>query len=413
MFTNQLFEMALHITEPYYIADLSFDPKERKLDIEIDFRKGAKFTIIGDQGEKVQGTAYDTIKKTWRHLNFFEHECYLHARVPRVKYDGGIKQVKMPWEGLANGFTLLLEAIIVMMAMSMPVRKISMLMKVSEKKMWRILDKYVREGLGIEDYSEVKVIGIDETSQAKRHNYITLFVDLLRKKTLFIADGKDADTIDEFISMLCKQKGKPEKIEEVSCDMSPAFIKGVNEHLPNAKITFDRFHCMKIINEAVDAVRKEERKNDPNLKGLRYVFLKNENHLTKKQRSLLETLKLSDCGKKTLKAYHLKELYRLGYESQTEEAFEEYLKKWYYSATHSQLEPIIKAAKTIKEHWDGVVRWRKSQISNAILEGFNSLIQAAKARARGYATSKNFKIIAFLLTGKLNFNQLNPHWLPT
>ena len=413
MVTKQLFEMALHITEPYYISDLSFDPEKKRLDIEIDFRKGAKFTIIGDHGEEIQGTAYDTKKKTWRHLNFFEHDCYLHARAPRVKYDKGIKQVKMPWEGFANGFTLLLEALIIQMCMGMPVFKVSAIIGETDDKIWRVLKKYVLKALENEDYSDVRMIGIDETSQAKRHDYITLFVDLEKRKTLFIADGKDSGTIDEFNSMLCKQKGDPENIKEVSCDMSPAFIKGVTENLPNAKITFDRFHCVKIINEAVDAVRKQERKDDPTLNGLRFLFLKNESELTQKHKEILDRLRLEDCGKKTLQAHQLKEMFRLGYESQSEEMFEKYLKKWYRLATHSKLEPMVKAAKTIKNHWDGVIRWNQTKINNGILEGFNSVIQAAKARARGYSTSTNFKIIIFLMTGKLDFNKLNPNYLPT
>jgi transposase len=85
------------------------------------------------------------------------------------------------------------------------------------------------------------------------------------------------------------------------------------------------------------------------------------------------------------------------------------LKKWYFWSTHSRLAPIIKAAKTIKKHWDGVLAWKKSQINNGILEGLNSIIQAAKAKARGFKTFRNFRIVVFLLTGDLNFKVLNPN----
>jgi len=80
------------------------------------------------------------------------------------------------------------------------------------------------------------------------------------------------------------------------------------------------------------------------------------------------------------------------------------LKKWYFWATHSRLEPIKEAAYTIKRHWDGVLRWFKSKINNGILEGINSLVQAAKAKARGYRTTKNLIIMVYLIAGKLNFN---------
>ena len=97
------------------------------------------------------------------------------------------------------------------------------------------------------------------------------------------------------------------------------------------------------------------------------------------------------------------------YKASTEQDFECLLKKWYFWATHSRLDPIIKAANVIKKHWDGVLEWKKSQINNGILEGLNSIVQAAKAKARGFKTFRNFRIVVFLLTGNLNFKSLNPN----
>ncbi|NPV01391.1 MAG: ISL3 family transposase [Brevinematales bacterium] len=375
---NKLFEMALGITEPYFVKDIEFDADKKKLDIHIDFRKGAMFTITGKNGEAVQAKAYDTVDKTWRHLNFFEHECYLHARVPRIKYDDGIKQVKMPWEGMSNGFTLLFEALLLQLCMGMPVYKASKITGASDDKIWKMLERYVLAYLKQSDYSDVTAVGIDETSQKKHHDYITLFVDLIRRRTLFIADGKGSGTVEEFISMLEQQNGKAENISQVSCDMSPAFIKGVRENLPEAEVTFDRFHVMKIINDAVDRVRRLEVRTDPNLKGMKYVFLKNNENLTPGDLDKLDKIRFAECGKKTLKAFQLKELFRELYTAGTDEVFERGLKKWYYLATHSRIGAIVEAAKTIRRHWDGVMNWIKSRINNGILEGIASLIQAGK-----------------------------------
>lgn len=139
-----------------------------------------------------------------------------------------------------------------------------------------MLDHYVDEARKQQDFSDVSVVGVDETSEAKGHNYISLFVDLKGKNTIFIADGKDNRTVSDFKEDFETHKGKAENITDVSCDMSPAFIKGVTEQLPRAQITFDKFHILKIINEAVDDVRRAEAKKNPILKGCRYVFLKNE-----------------------------------------------------------------------------------------------------------------------------------------
>ncbi|MBT6341632.1 MAG: ISL3 family transposase, partial [Desulfobacula sp.] len=141
----------------------------------------------------------------------------------------------------------------------------------------------------------------------------------------------------------------------------------------------------------------------------RYVLLKNHNNLTKNQKDKLEELKLSKLNLKSIRALHIRENFQEIYKASSEEEFETLLKKWYFWATHSRLGPIIKAAKTIKNHWDGVLEWKKSQINNGILEGLNSIVQAAKAKARGFRTFRNFRIVVFLLTGDLNFKALNPN----
>ena len=178
---KMIFSAALGINEPWFVTDVKFNVENKRLDIDLNFKPGSKFEVagIGSFG------AYDTVQKSWRHLNFFEHECYLNARVPRVKDDNGTLHTVMPgWSGLSNGFTLLFEALILQLSMSMPIAKVSELLKVSSGKIWRMLDNYVNSALLMNDYSEVKVVGMDETSIAKGHDYITLFVDLLKKRTI-------------------------------------------------------------------------------------------------------------------------------------------------------------------------------------------------------------------------------------
>jgi transposase len=160
---------------------------------------------------------------------------------------------------------------------------------------------------------------------------------------------------------------------------------------------------MKIVNNAVDEVRRQEQKDQPALKNTRYIFLKNPENLTHNQAETLEQIKLKDLNLKTMRAYQI----RLNFQefwNQPLELAEGFLKKWYYWATHSRIEPIKEAAYTIKRHWNGVINWFKSQINNGILEGINSMIQAAKARARGYRTVDYLITMIYLLNGKLKFN---------
>ena len=162
-------------------------------------------------------------------------------------------------------------------------------------------------------------------------------------------------------------------------------------------------------------MRREESKEKPLLKGNRYIFLKNEDKLTNKQRKTKQELSLSKLNLKAMRALRIRETFQEIYQANRLEDFEILLNKWYFWATHSQLKPIIKAAKTIKRHWAGVVKWKESQINNGILEGLNSILQAAKRKARGYK-KRHFKIIAYLMTAKLNFSNVNSNclsFLPT
>lgn len=403
---EKLFEMALHISTPWYIKGIEFSEAEKRLNIHIDFKKGARFYYESkEEGIKGDFKAYDTVQKEWRHLNFFEHECYLIARVPRIDAGNGrIRVIKTPWEGESFGFTLLFEALILQFAKSMPVHSISKIIKEDDHKIWDVLKYYVENTLEKADYSNIQVIGMDETSQKRNHNYITIFVDLKGKKTIYIAEGKDSKTVKGFVENFKNHNGNVENITDVSCDMSPAFIKGVKDNMPNAEVTFDKFHILKLINDGVNEVRKLEARSNPLLKGKKYIFLKNKTNLTKKQGNELKKLSLSKLNLKSIKALHIRESFQEIYMAENEEEFILLLKKWYYWATHCNLEPIKEVAKTIKKHWDGIVAWKRSQINNGILEGLNSIIQAAKAKSRGFKTFANFRIMAFLLTGKLEFD---------
>lgn len=411
---NTLFEKALAIEPPWFIKEIRFDEGQEQLDIFIDFRRGATFVYEDEEsGSKGEFKVYDTVNKIWRHLNFFEHECRLHCRTPRVKTDEGkVRLITPPWAGLNSGFTLLFEALILQLCSHMPVHDVGRIIGETDAKLWRLLESYTERGRKETDWSEVNTVGMDETSRAKGHEYITLFVDMGEKRTLHVAEGKGSEAVKEFAGELAKRDIEPTQVKQVSCDMSPAFIKGVRENLPQAEITFDKFHILKVINDAVDAVRKAEVKENPLLKGEKYLVLKNRSNLSTKQRETLASLEVPKLNLKTIRALHIRENFQEIYNARSLSGFVILLKKWYWWATHSRLEPMRKAAHTIKRHWEGVINWKRFQINNGLLEGLNSLIQAAKAKARGYRTARNFKIIVYLLTGKLNFRKINPHFVP-
>ena len=409
---KDLFAKALLVEKPWFVHDINFDQNAGKLEIWIDFERGSSF-YYEDKELGIEGhfKAYDTTEKTWRHLNFFQYQCYLHAWIPRVDLGNGkIRQVQAPWEGHAPGFTLLFEALILELVKVMPVHNVCQVLDVYDNKLWKMIKAYTNKARAEEDYSGVTVVGLDETSVRKNHVYVSLFVDIEEKRTIFVTEGKDHTVIQAFVSDLVAHGGQPDNIEQVSCDMSPAFIKGVEANLPNASVVFDRFHVSKVINEAVDKVRKGEVEKNPILKGSKYIFLKNRENLNAYQKQQLEGIRLSGLNLKTMKALNIREAFQQIYQAPTAEMFDKLLRKWYFWATHSRIEPIKEAAYTIQRHWDGIVNWFDYKISNGILEGFNSIFQAAKAKARGYRRYDTIKAIIYLLTGKLDFSKINPHY---
>lgn len=397
---DELFSRALGLEEPWQVIEIDFSEADQEINIYLDFPRGSRFRCPKCGREDVP--AYDTKEKRWRHLNFFQHKAYLHCPVPRIDCpDCGIKSVELAWARPGSGFTLLFEALIMALAGEMTVKALSRLIDEHDTRIWRVIQHYVAEARKKEVYLDVDKVGIDETSRKRGHHYVTLFVDLDQSKVIFATEGKDSGTIGRFSNDFHDHGGDPECVREVCCDMSPAFIDGVEHCLPNARITFDRFHVMKIMGDAVDKVRREEQRECKELKRSRYIWLKNPENLTVKQRRQLE--QLSQRNLKTARAYQIRLNLRDFWDQPLSQAGD-YLKRWYFWATHSRLEPIKEAAYTIKRHWDGVVNFVKSKITNGILEGINSLVQAARNKARGYRSVEYFITIIYMIAGKLKFS---------
>jgi transposase len=395
----ELFGMALGLVEPWFVERTEFDAGARRLDLYLDFRRGAVFACpeCGAAGCK----AWDTTDQEWRHLDFFQHEAYLHARVPRVKCEGcGVKQVGVPWARSGSGFTLLFEALVLAMAKAMPVAAVARLVREQDTRLWRVIQHYVERARAQVSHAGVRRVGVDETSLRRGHNYLTLFADLDTSRVLYVAEGREAETFLEFREDLAAHGGSPDGIREICMDMSPAYRKGKREHFPRAGLTFDRFHVVKMVNEAVDQVRREEQKGTPELKRTRYLWLKNRSALNARQAEQLERLMLDETGLKTVMAYRMKLAFQ-EFWTVPRKAARRYLRAWCRWVRDHDLAPMTRLAATLKAHEDGIVRWFSTRIANGLLEGLSSLVQAAKARARGYRSARNLIAILYLMNGKL------------
>lgn len=405
--TAKLFGAALGIASPWYINGVEFDAAKKTLAIAVDFVAGSRFAVPGVEGAH---PVHDTVTKRYRHLNFFQHECHLEVRVPRVRLpDGGIRQVEPDWAGRLAGFTLLFEALIMAMCREMTFAAVSRLVGLSWHQVVAICKRYVDLGLGQADFSEVTRLAADETSKARGHDYITLVADADQRRVLFVTEGRDADTIKAFAADFTSHGGDPKAVESISIDMSPAFIKGVTKYLPNARITFDKFHVIAHASTAVDKTRRIEQRTDPSLKGLRWKLLRDRASLTPDARADLDALIAQVTTKRTARAWLYKEQLREILERKQINVVRDMLTQWATNVMRSKVEPMKEVATMIRSHLDGIVAWTQTRQTNGFLEAINGLFQAAKRKARGYGNFSTIRAVVFLLAGKLDFSKINPH----
>jgi transposase len=284
----------------------------------------------------------------------------------------------------------------------MPVCRVAENLSVTQPRIWRVFDYWLEKAVSEDDLSKVTCVGADETSRKKGHEYITQFVDLEAHRTVFVTEGKDSGTVEKFVTELEEKSGKKENIELVSMDMSPAFISGVINHLPESQTVFDKFHPVKSLNEALDEVRRLERKGNELLKNHRYTILRKHENLSGAKKAELDAL--LPLYPKLGEAYRLRQLFLDVFDVQDSEEAKGYLWFWCGQALDTGIQPFIKFVNMIKAHWSGIAAYFDKQVTNGILEEINSKIQLAKRRARGYRNTNNFINMIYFLCAKLNFS---------
>lgn len=400
MTEQELMQMALQLGDGWEVYDCTFDLDSKSLHIYARTTKGSLFPC--PECDHPSGVYDHGKERIWRHMNFFQYEAFIHARLPRVSCPnckGSAKTIRPNWCRERSGFSIYFEAFIMLLMKAMPVKTVANLVGEHDTRLWPVLHHYVDEVRKRQTYTNVTKVGYDETSRRKGHEYISVFMDMDTHKVLTVTEGKDQQVLKAFKEDLMIHGGHPDDIRELSIDMSPAFIKGAKEHFPKGSITYDKFHVMKMINQAVDETRRKEQRHHPELKYSRYVWIKNATNLNTKQKDILTKLKDQDL--KTAKAYQLKVAFQRLWEQPPQQAGA-YLDEWISWASRSRIPDMVKVAKSIRKHREGILRWFQSKVNNGVLEAVNGLIQSAKSRARGYRSTKNLKAMIYLIAGKLD-----------
>lgn len=232
-----------------------------------------------------------------------------------------------------------------------------------------------------------RVIGVDEISVKKGHEYRIIVSDLEKRRAIWFG-GKDRSekSMDEFYKLLGEDKSK--KIEVAVMDMWKPFRNSANKHAPQAAILFDKFHILRHLGEALDKVRKQEYarvtgKDRKFIKGQKYALLSHKENLKPEAKKGLKLL--LKANKRLHTAYLLKESLDQLWDYNREGWARRFFENWKAQLKWQRLKPFEKFAKMIDRHWDGIAAYceAENKVALGFVEGLNNKVRVIQRRAYG------------------------------
>lgn len=337
--------------------------------------------------------------RRWRHLDCAAMKLHLRYDLRRVDCARcGVVVELVPWAERGSWFTYEFEDTVAYLLQDMNTSAVAKTMRISWPTVGTITRRVVERVREDDDLDGLTVIGIDELSYRRHHEYVTVVVDHIRHRVVWAHPGKNAATVEQFFDHLGPERTTA--IEVVTIDMSGAYIKAVTEAAPNARIVFDRFHVQRLAQDALDEVRRDQVRSieEPaarrSLKGTRFALLKNPWNLTD-----IEGQKLAEVqrtNKKLYRAYLLKETIAAVLDRRQVNVARTKLREWRDWASRSQLKPFAKLATTIKKYTEGILGYVQTRLSNGIVEGLNGKIRTLTRRAYGFHSAFSLIGLIFL-----------------
>ena len=399
-----LYQHLLGIEHPWTVSKVELDIGKQRVDVWADHPKGVKWPCPECGAE---GTLHDHAEeRVWRHLDSCQFQTFLHAHPPRVRcLEHGVRQVKLPWAEPRARFTLLFERFAIEVLRQTSIQAARRILGISWEEAWHLLDRAVGRGMRRKPKGVISQYGVDEKSAGRGQDYVTVICDLERGTVEEVTEGNSKESLTGYLDQLSEEQ--IEGIEAVSMDMSGAYIHAVLDRVPDGqdKIVFDRFHLMAHMGKAVDEVRKQEhrglcKEGDSPLKGSKFIWLYSRENLPEKHWEQFYYMRA--CDLKTSKAWAIKENLRNFWKYKSRTWAERFWKKWYFWATHCRLEPVKKAAKTLKNHLYGILNYVEYRITNATVEGLNSQIETMWKSACGFRNKKRFRTAILFHLGGLD-----------
>jgi len=388
MHTVTFYQQLLGLERPWQVDSVQISSEEKRIIVGISHRNGVRFRC-SECGMDLP--VYDHVgARAWRHLDSGSFLTFVEARIPRVAcLFHGVHQVEVPWALPHARFTSPFERWAIDVLRETDVLGATRLLRISWDEAWHLMERAVERGQRRKQRRVMARLGVDEKAIAKGHSYFTVVSDLDRSTVEYVAKDRKTSSLDGFYGTLTPEQLAG--IEAVAMDMWDPFIASTTAHVPGAaaKIVFDRYHVMTYLNKAVDEVRKQEHRalrteGDETLTGTKYLWLYAEENLPESHAEWFAALRALHL--KTGRAWALKESFRDLWRYQRRGWAERHWKQWYFWATHSRLDPIVKAAHTLQRHLPNVMTYFAHRITNATSEGLNSKIQTIKKTLTDIAT---------------------------
>lgn len=405
MHDTTLYASILGVTEPWRVTAVTPRLDEGEILVTVEAGPGSKLTCPQCGAHSPR---HDHRARRWRHLPTCQYRTILEVSVPRVRCEEhGVRQVPVPWAEENSSFTALFEALVISWLKEASISAVADLMDLTWDQVDGIMQRAVRRGLARRTPSQLRRIGVDETSFQKRHEYVTIVTDLDTSTVLYVANDRKASSLEPFF----EEREPPElaAIEAVAMDMWKPYISVVTANLWNAekKICFDKFHVAKHLGDAVDKVRRSENRTlvaegNSTLVGTKYTWLQNPENM--KERTSVSLAGLRRMVLKTARGWAIKEhaMCLWGYVSHgwARRAW----KEWIAWAVRSRLEPMKKVAKMVREHLDGIINGIVLGATNAGSESINSRVQRVKRMACGFRNRERFKNAIYFHLGGLDLS---------
>jgi len=300
--------------------------------------------------------------------------------------------------------TFEMESLILDIEQECSLESVSRLLTVDWHTCFSLQQRAVERGFSRKDSAIPERIGVDEKSFARGHKYETLVYNIDKGTVEYVCDDREQSSLTPYYRRFTAEQRAT--VRSISMDMWDPYIAATKQYIPDAesKIVFDRFHVMKYVVDAVDKVRKQENDSlkengNDQLKGTKYLFLWNQENIPHWRREEFARLQAQDL--KVCRAWAIKENIRHLWEYRYEGCMRKYFAQWYWWATHSRLEPIIKAAHTLKAHLANIVTYAKHQITNALGESLNAKVEKVKRLACGFRNRDHYRTAIYFHCGGL------------